>query len=69
VKIAQEQLGHASITTTLNIYTRVVDASHRRAIEAVERGSPLTKQPLRNDACKFPPRTERSELRRASGAQ
>jgi integrase len=36
VKIAQEQLGHAS-ATTLNIYTHVVDASHRRAIEAVER--------------------------------
>ena len=36
VKIAQEQLGHASIQTTLNIYTHVVDASHRRAIEAVE---------------------------------
>src|SRR5712691_5969851 len=29
VKIAQEQLGHASIATTLNIYTHVVDASHR----------------------------------------
>jgi integrase len=37
VKIAQEQLGHASISTTLNIYTHVVDASHRLAIEAVER--------------------------------
>ena len=36
VKIAQEQLGHASITTTLNVYTHVVEASHRRAIEAVE---------------------------------
>jgi integrase len=36
-KIAQEQLGHASIQTTLNIYTHVVDASHRKAIEAVER--------------------------------
>jgi integrase len=36
-KIAQEQLGHASISTTLNIYTHVVDASHRKAIEAVER--------------------------------
>ena len=30
VKIAQEQLGHASISTTLNIYTHVVDASHRQ---------------------------------------
>jgi integrase len=37
VKIAQEQLGHASISTTLNIYTHVVDASHRQAIEALER--------------------------------
>lgn len=37
VKIAQEQLGHASIATTLNIYTHVVDASHRKAIEALER--------------------------------
>jgi hypothetical protein len=36
VKIAQEQLGHASITTTLDIYTHVIDASHRQAIEAVE---------------------------------
>jgi len=37
VKIAQEPLGHASISTTLNIYTRVVDKkSHRSAIEAVE---------------------------------
>lgn len=37
VKIAQEQLGHASIATTLNIYTHAVDASHRKAIEALER--------------------------------
>ena len=36
LKIAQEQLGHASISTTLNIYTHVVDASHRAAVEAVE---------------------------------
>jgi integrase len=36
-KIAQEQLGRASIATTLNIYTHAVDASHRKAIEAVER--------------------------------
>ena len=35
-KIAQEQLGHASISTTLNIYTHVVDASHRTSVEAVE---------------------------------
>jgi integrase len=31
VKIAQEQLGHASISTTLNIYRHVVDASHRKS--------------------------------------
>jgi hypothetical protein len=37
VKIAQEQLGHSSISTTLNIYTSVLDASHRKAIEALER--------------------------------
>ena len=36
VKIAQDQLGHASISTTLNIYAHVLDASHRRAVEAVE---------------------------------
>jgi hypothetical protein len=37
VKIAQEQLGHASLQTTLNIYTHVVDGSHRAAIEQLER--------------------------------
>lgn len=36
VKIAQEQLGQASISTTLNICTHVVDASHRKAVEKVE---------------------------------
>jgi integrase len=36
VKIAQEQLGHASISTTLNIYTHTIAASHREAVEAVE---------------------------------
>ena len=35
-KIAQEQLGHASITTTLSIYTHTIAASHREAVEAVE---------------------------------
>jgi integrase len=35
-KIAQEQLGHASINTTLGIYTHVVDASHRSAVEPIE---------------------------------
>lgn len=39
MKIAQEQLGHASIATTLNIYTHVVDASHRKAIEVVVVGA------------------------------
>ena len=37
VKIAQEQFEHASMPTTLKIYTHAVDASHRKAIEAVER--------------------------------
>ena len=36
VKIAQEQLGHASVSTTLGIYTHVIDASHRNAVEALE---------------------------------
>jgi site-specific recombinase XerC len=36
VKIAQEQLGHVSVSTTLNIYTHVIDASHRKAVEAIE---------------------------------
>jgi integrase len=36
VKIAQEQLGHPSISTTLNIYTHTIAASHREAVEAVE---------------------------------
>jgi len=31
------RINHASISTTLNIYTHAVDASHRKAIEAVER--------------------------------
>jgi hypothetical protein len=35
-KIAQEQLGHASISTTLVIYTHVVDASRRAAEQPVE---------------------------------
>ena len=38
IKIAHEQLGHASISTTLNMYARVVDSSHRQAIDAVEEG-------------------------------
>jgi hypothetical protein len=36
VKIAQEQLGHESVSTTLNLYTHVVEASHRKAVEEVE---------------------------------
>jgi len=36
VKIAQEQLGHASISTTLNIYTHTIAASHPDAVIAVE---------------------------------
>ena len=36
VKIAQEQLGHASVSTTLNVYTHVIDASHRKAVEALD---------------------------------
>ena len=35
-KNAQEQLGHASISTTLGIYTHVVDASHRATVTALE---------------------------------
>ena len=36
LKIAQEQLGHAAVSTTLSIYTHVVDTSRRKAVEAVE---------------------------------
>ena len=36
-KIAQQQLGHASIATTFNIYTHVVDDAHREAICSLER--------------------------------
>ena len=36
VKITQVLLGRSSIPTTLNIYTHVVHASHRKAIEALE---------------------------------
>ena len=37
VKTAQEQLGHASISTTLSIYAHVVDASHPRCDRSAER--------------------------------
>ena len=35
-KIVQQQLGHASVVTTLNIYTHVVPDSHRQAIADLE---------------------------------
>src|SRR5262249_41749749 len=48
VTIAQEQLGHASVSTRLNIYTHVVDTSHRAVSTTVigpiprTAGSPCT---------------------------
>ena len=36
-KIIQQQLGHASVATTLNIYTHVVAETHRQAIVDLER--------------------------------
>ena len=50
VKIVQQQLGHASVATTPNIYTHVIAETHRQAIVDLERvlfpscshvGSPL----------------------------
>ncbi len=35
-KIAQQQLGHASVETTLNFYTHVIPDTHGRAIESLE---------------------------------
>ncbi len=35
-KIAQQQLGHASVETTLNFYTHAIPDTHRRAIESLE---------------------------------
>ena len=35
-KIAQQQLGHASVETTPNFYTHVIPDTHRRAIESLE---------------------------------
>ena len=35
-KIAQQQLGHASVETTLNFYTHAIPDTHRRAIEGQE---------------------------------
>lgn len=37
VKIAQKQLGHATVQTTLNIYTHAIPETHRRAVEELER--------------------------------
>jgi hypothetical protein len=56
VKIAQAQVGHASISTTLGIYTHVVDASHRAAFAALEdrlfgvrlRNAPKSEEELAN---------------------
>ena len=36
-KIAQLQLGHATVETTLNIYTHAIPETHRRAVEDLER--------------------------------
>jgi len=36
VKVEQ-QFGHATVETSLNIYTHVVPATHRKAIEDLER--------------------------------
>jgi len=35
-KIAQQQLGHAAVETTMNFYTHAIPDSHRRAIESLE---------------------------------
>jgi integrase len=35
-KIAQQQLGHATVETTLNFYTHAIPETHRRAIESLE---------------------------------
>jgi len=36
-KVIQQQLGHASVSTTLDIYTHVVADTHRQAIVDLER--------------------------------
>jgi integrase len=36
LKVAQAQLGHADLQTTLGIYTHVLPESQRRAVEKVE---------------------------------
>jgi len=35
-KIAQQQLGHSTVETTLNFYTHAIPDTHRRAIESLE---------------------------------
>jgi len=35
-KIAQQQLGHANVQTTMNFYTHAIPETHRRAIESLE---------------------------------
>lgn len=36
-KVAQQQLGHARVETTLSIYTHAIPETHRRAVEDLER--------------------------------
>lgn len=36
-KVAQQQLGHATVETTLDVYTHAIPETHRRAVEALER--------------------------------
>ncbi|OLE48147.1 MAG: hypothetical protein AUG46_04420 [Acidobacteria bacterium 13_1_20CM_3_58_11] len=35
-KIAQQQLGHSTVETTLNLYTHAIPDTHRRAIVSLE---------------------------------
>ena len=35
-QIAQQQLGHTTVETTLNFYTHAIPDTHRRAIESLE---------------------------------
>jgi hypothetical protein len=44
--ITQEQLGHASIAAMLNFHADAIDASHRKAIEAVERELFVVRDPV-----------------------
>ena len=37
VKIAQQQLEHAAVETTLKMYTYVIPGTHRKALESLER--------------------------------